>query len=384
MSTTGGFKRRQGKTKSSQRALRKMDPKVFETPKKIIFLRGANTSDVVNAAMNDLAHITKPHCKKLKKRNAFHAFEGAKHLEFLGFKNDCSLFCFGSDNKKRPHNLVIGRHFDFHVLDMVELGIQAMDPLAIENVKGMSVASIGSKPFFVFEGSEFDTEAFFIRLKNFFLDYFKGSTDPEILLDGVDRAIMVSLRSMNGTDAVVAPSEDCLGTKPQSVKGNAVVCFRHYAVKKTASAVGVPSSTQHVELVDIGPNFDFDIRRVYFAPPAEFKSACKLPREAIAHLKSLHENVNTDSLGNLKGQLHIGKQDVTKLNLRRFSAYKKNRAGVPLGEDGVPVKGKGGEYNNDDDDDDGDHRNGEEGTRKRRRRAATSSVYESDFPEMDI
>ena len=394
-SSVGGFKRRQGKNKRSQRVLKKMESKVFENPKKILFLRGASTSDVVNDAMNDLAHITSPHNKKLRKRNAFHAFEGAKHIEFLSFKNDCSLSCFGSDSKKRPHNLVLTRTFDFRVLDMVELGVLAMDPLSPENVKDMAgIASIGSKAFFVFEGSEFDTEPFFIRLRNFFLDYFHGSSEPEISLDGVDRAIYISLRSKDGEESVMAPSDDCIGTKPQSVKGNTVVCFRHYAVKKTASVVGVAKSTAHVQLVDIGPNFDFEVRRVLFAPAADFKVACKLPREAIAHLKSLHENVSADGMGNLRGQLHIGKQDIAKLNLRRFSAYSK-RSKAPGGaieaegageEVSAPTpRARGSKASREISFDDGEDSSPAAG-KNRRRRSALAGVnpYDEHGPDMDI
>lgn len=336
MSAVGGFKRRVGKTTQSRRALKKYDAKVFENPKKILFLRGASTSTVVNDAMNDLAAITSPHCKKLKKRNAFYPFEGRQHLEFLGHKNDSSLFCFGTDSKKRPNNLVLGRMFDFHILDMMELGILAMDRVDIKDVKGQSIGSLGSKPFFVFEGSEFEADPFFVRLKNFLLDFFRGSSDPEINLDGVDRVVYCSLRSTNGEDAVIAPSDNCVGTKAQEQRGNAVLCFRHFAVSKTQSVVGVVNSTSHVKLVDIGPNFDFEVRRVSWAPVAEFKQACKLPKEAMAHFKVSHENVKADELGNLRGQLHMGKQDVTQLNLRRFKAHKTTRISAD-GEE-VPAK----------------------------------------------
>lgn len=381
MSTVmGGFKRRQGKSKQSQRALKKYDPKVFENPKKALFLKGESTSEVVTDAMNDLNHIMKPFTKKLAKRNAFHAWDGTSHLEFLGFKNDCSLFCFGSDSKKRPHNLVLGRQFDFKVLDMIELGILAMDPLNLEAVAGQNVASVGSKPFFIFEGSEFDTEPFFIRLKNFFLDFFKGSTDPEISLEGVDRAILVSLRSNNGTDAVISPSDDCVGTKVQANKGNTIVCFRHYAVSKTVSAVAAPTTADRVKLTDIGPNFDFELRRVFFSPNSDFKNACKMPKEAIAHLQGMHGNVSTDALGNLKGQLHLGKQDITKLNLRRFAGYKKDRVvsanGAEDGEEGAPAA-KGRRVERDDSDDEG------EGRRNKRHRKSKGPSND-DYPETDI
>jgi ribosome production factor 2 len=327
------LKRRQGKTTQSRRALKKYESKVFENDKSILFLRGASTSSVVVDAMNDLATITAPHNKKLKKRNAFHAFEGRQHLEFLGHKNDCSLFCFGSDSKKRPNNLVLGRMFDFHMLDMLELGVVAMDRVDMSGVKGQTIGSIGGKAFFVFEGQEFESEPFFVRLKNFVLDFFRGSNDIEISLEGADRVVFISLRSNNGEDAVIAPSENCIGTKPQEERGNTVLCFRHYAVSKTQSAVGTVSNTKHVKLVDVGPNFDFEVRRVCWAPQAEFKQACKVPKEALAHMKGDHENVRGDQMGNLRGQLHLGKQDVADLNLRRFKAHKKQGRVDQSGDD---------------------------------------------------
>ena len=161
--------------------------------------------------------------------------------------------------------------------------------------------------------------------KTSLLIFFHGSNETEISLDGVDRVIFISLRSKNGEDAVVAPSDDCVGTKPQSKEGNAVICFRHYAVSKTQTAVSKTSDPSKVKLVDIGPNYDFEIRRVFFSSPADFKQASKLPKEALAHLKAMHENVKTDALGNLTGQLHVGKQNMAELNLRRFSAQKKSR-----------------------------------------------------------
>ena len=361
----GGFKRRQAKTIQSRRALRVLEPKIVENPKKVLFLRGANTSEVVTDALTDLAAITKPYCKRLKKRNAFHPFEGNQHLEFLGYKNDCSLFCFGSDSKKRHHNLVLGRHFDFHVLDLIELGILAMDRMDMGKTKGQSVGSIGSKPMFVFEGSEFETDPFFVRLKSLLVDYFRGGNDVEVSPDGVDRVIMIGLRSTNGDDAVIAPSDDCVGTKPPSQKGNAVLRFRHYAMMPQSGA-----GKEKVKLIDIGPNFDLEIRRCFFSPTTDFKNACKVPREALAHMRSTQENVTGDAMGNLRGQLHIGKQDVTELNLRRFKAHRKQ----PRGDEGAPHAHGG---------DDGDADDGTTRAPKRRRRVKSGEIEEGG-PETDI
>ena len=85
--------------------------------------------------------------------------------EFFSVRNDASLFIFGSHSKKRPHNLVlgmcfhslehltliswrtscykskitshicslIGRCFDGHILDMIELGIDKF--VSIKKIK---------------------------------------------------------------------------------------------------------------------------------------------------------------------------------------------------------------------------------------------------------
>lgn len=50
-------------------------------------------------------------------------FENQDQLEALCKKTDASLFMFGSHNKKRPNNIVIGRTYEHKILDMVELGI---------------------------------------------------------------------------------------------------------------------------------------------------------------------------------------------------------------------------------------------------------------------
>jgi len=58
------------------------------------------------------------------KKNNIHPFDDQSSLEFFSQKNDASLFCVGTNSKKRPNNLVFVRMFDYQVLDMIELGIE--------------------------------------------------------------------------------------------------------------------------------------------------------------------------------------------------------------------------------------------------------------------
>ena len=74
--------------------------------------------------------MKKPFYKSLSKKNDIRPFDDVNSLEFLSKKNDCSLFVIGSHSKKRPNNLVMGRFFNYQLLDMVELGVlnyQSMD-----------------------------------------------------------------------------------------------------------------------------------------------------------------------------------------------------------------------------------------------------------------
>lgn len=92
---------------------------------------------------------------KRKDTNAFRPFEDITTLEFYSSKSDASLFAFGTHTKKRPDTLVLGRMFNHHLLDMVELGVT--------NYKGLSdfpeaeKNAVGSKPCFVLDGDAFQS-----------------------------------------------------------------------------------------------------------------------------------------------------------------------------------------------------------------------------------
>ena len=73
----------------------------------------------------------------MSKKNNIRPFDEVNSLEFLSQKNDCSLFMVGSHSKKRPQNLVMGRFFNYQLLDMIEFGV--LDYKSIDSFKSMKV-----------------------------------------------------------------------------------------------------------------------------------------------------------------------------------------------------------------------------------------------------
>jgi ribosome production factor 2 len=68
---------------------------------------------------------------------------GEAPLEFFCNKSNCSVFVLGSHSKKRPHNLTLGRLYDFHLYDCLELGVEAHQ--AIRAFRGAGTAQVGNK-----------------------------------------------------------------------------------------------------------------------------------------------------------------------------------------------------------------------------------------------
>jgi ribosome production factor 2 len=135
-----------------QRYLKTTQPLLKENTRSILLLKGIKCSNDMNAVLKDLRATKAPNSKLLSKNNVIQAFddEGQNSLEFLMTKNDCSMFALASHNKKRPNNLCIGRMFDRHILDIVELGVERYKSLM--DYKGCPKKRVGSKPMMLFVG----------------------------------------------------------------------------------------------------------------------------------------------------------------------------------------------------------------------------------------
>eukprot|EP00002_Diphylleia_rotans_P004651 TRINITY_DN13531_c0_g1_i1.p1 TRINITY_DN13531_c0_g1~~TRINITY_DN13531_c0_g1_i1.p1 ORF type:complete len:333 (-),score=82.15 TRINITY_DN13531_c0_g1_i1:153-1151(-) len=284
---------RKPKTQRGKRAVVAREPKIFETVKTAMLIRGSTSSNLTNSLLKDLYLIRKPDAVHFTRHNKIMPFEDVTSLEFLSQRNDASLFVVSSHSKKRPHNIILGRMFDYHVLDMIELGITNFKSLQdFKNEK----FGVGFKPCFVFNGEVFETKEDYIKLKNLIIDFFRGTVVDNVNLEGLDHAIVVTALP-DGT-----------------------VAFRSYRVIFNRSGLRIP----RVELDEVGPSFDMTLRRNKFAEAQLYKEACKIPKAA---KKTKEKNIEYAGVGEKHGRIHMQRQDVNTLQTRKMKGLKRNRKG---------------------------------------------------------
>merc|ERR1711990_1314754 len=184
------------KNARQKRKVEKAAPKVFENTKSTILIKGGNVSQTVTNVMHDLHRIKQPNCVMYKKKNIVRPFEDVSSIEFFSQKSDAALFAFGSHNKKRPDNLVIGRLFDHQILDMIELGVKNY-----KQMSGKCGIALGTKPILSFAGDQWEseitlkdqTQIHFKKIRNLFLDFFRGENVTNIRLKGLELFIQLTL-----------------------------------------------------------------------------------------------------------------------------------------------------------------------------------------------
>ncbi|KAK9493194.1 Brix domain-containing protein [Lipomyces doorenjongii] len=294
------------KNARSKRAMENRSPKAIENTKKALTVRGSTCGVLVQNAMTDIAAYKQPDIKKFQKRNEIHPFEDASSLEFFSQKNDASLIIFGSNSKKRPNNLTWLRTFNFQVLDMFELKI--LNYKTMSDFKKLTI-NVGMKPLISFVGPIFDSHPHFQMVKSMLLDFFRGEQISMLDLAGLQYIISVTA-SGDGNISVYSGDTSNLPS----------INFRVYKINtyKNKTQNKVP----RVELEEIGPRFDFQLGRVREADPDMLKQAMRIPKELQPKTK---KNVETDLLGDKVATIHVGKQDLMKLQTRKMKGLKKRR-----------------------------------------------------------
>jgi ribosome production factor 2 len=179
-----------------------------------------------------------------------------------------------------------------------------------------------------FASELFDTHPRFIQLKSLLMDLLNGEVIESIYLSGLEHVISITV-APSSVELASASDVQIDGPLP-------VVHIRGYNVKLFASGQRVP----RVELVPMGPSLDLSLRRHQPADPELWKAAMRRPKlkkqDVEKGLGKKRKNLEVDEMGDLRGRVHIAKQDLTKLQTRKMKGLK----GAP-GEDESESGGEG-------------------------------------------
>jgi len=281
------------RTKAGKRALKARESKQIENTKVTIFVKGVKCSKIVQDCMKDLNNLNKPHTITYNQKNDIKPFEDHGKFERYGKKNDASMFTFGSHSKKRPNNIVIGRLYDFHLLDMIEFGIENFE--SINSFKNSKVTS-GAKPCLLFSGEEFadTTNAEMQRIKSLFIDFFRGDEVTNVRLAGIEHVL-------------------------QFISHGNKIYMRSYKIFLKKSGLRTP----RIELEEIGPHLDFSVRRTHLASEDLFRTACKQVKNA--RKKKVVKNITQDVFGSKIGRLHVQPQEIRTIQNRKVKALRETK-----------------------------------------------------------
>ena len=301
---------RKPKTRAGKRALERRAPKLNENPKRLLGVRAMKASRVAVECVRDLLALRKPDAVWLTRRNELRPMDTDTEpsLEFLLQRNDCSLFMLASHQKKRPHNVMIGRAFDGRVLDALELGIQ--DYRSAQSFRGQGVAGavLGTQPCMCFLGEAFQTSALHERIRNLLLDVFHGQAVSAVNLAGLDRVVVVA------------------------AVDTAQLHFRQYAIQFKKRPDG-DTRLPRVQLQEIGPAIDFQVRRTRLAADEQMRRAmpdAKRPRrpatapDRAATGPRPSKNIRFDAGRSARvGAVYVPRQDLSQLPLAKMNGLRR-------------------------------------------------------------
>ncbi|KAH3900168.1 probable Ribosome biogenesis protein RPF2 [Saccharomycodes ludwigii] len=294
------------KNARAKRALDKKDSKLVENVKRALFIPGQTSNKLLHDVLVDLSNLKKPDIKRFTKKNQILPFEDSSTLEFFSEKNDCSLLVLSTNSKKRPNNLTFVRTFGYKIYDMIELQLVNNYKL-LEDFK-KATFNIGLKPMFSFQGACFDVHPVYKHIKSLFLDFYRGEVTDLQDVAGLQHVISISVE--HDFDETV-----------NSELPN--ILFRVYKLKTYKSEVG-GRKLPRVELEEVGPRFDFKIGRIHTPSQDLVKEAHKKPKQPAGHNATLDlgKNIELDVMGDKVGRIHMGKQDLNKLQTRKMKGLK--------------------------------------------------------------
>ena len=162
-----------------------------------------------------------------------------------------------------------------------------------------------------------------MQLKSILIDFFNGEEIESICLPGLEHVISISCApppaALNNTAVNMYPNQH---PSPEDTSILPKIYIRTYSTKLLASGTRIP----RVELTPMGPSLDLTLRRHQPADPEILKQAMKRPKHKKTNVEkglgTKKKNMDVDEMGDLRGRVHVGKQDLSKLQTRKMKGLK--------------------------------------------------------------
>ena len=169
----------------------------------------------------------------------------------------------------------------------------------------------------VFCGALFDVHPRYQHFKTLMIDFFRGQLVESMEIDGLQHVVCLSVGEQQSAD----PMKEDLPP----------ISFRVYVIR---SKKVVGSKVPKIELEEMGPRMDLKFGRWREANEEMMSMALKKPKETVVEPFTFvanfqvktKKNVEIDTIGDKLGRIHVGIQDLRKLQTRKMRGLKR-RAG---------------------------------------------------------
>lgn len=166
------------------------------------------------------------------------------------------------------------------------------------------------------------------------ISFFNGETIESICLPGIEHVISITLGPTPQNLTTASTNPDAVA--PEDPATLPKVHIRAYTIKLKASGTRIPK----VELVPMGPSLDLVLRRYQAPDPELLKQSLKRPKlkkqDVEKGLGKKRKNMEVDEMGDLRGRVHIAKQDLSKLQTRKMKGLKHRFDDEDAEEDAAP------------------------------------------------